>query len=70
MAIKIIKTNHEKMVGSVNHVRAEIIVDSPADLTIDGFLNYHFTMGSIAYCISEDALYVLNSAGTWNKNGE
>lgn len=70
MALKIIKTNHEKMVDTVNHVRAEIMVDSAADLTVEGFKNYHFTMGSIAYCISEDALYVLDSAGTWNKNGE
>lgn len=67
MAIKILSTNHEKMVDGVNYVRAEIAVDSADDLTVTGVQNFHFTMGSIAWVIGTGDVYGLNSSGTWEK---
>jgi hypothetical protein len=65
MAMKIIASRNEGMKDGKNYLRAELIADSASDLSIEGMSNYHFTFGSIAYCIAEKSFYVLNSSGTW-----
>lgn len=70
MAMKIIASRNEGMKDSKNYLRAEIIADSASDLSIEGMSNYHFTFGSIAYCIAEKSFYVLNSSGTWVSSSE
>ena len=71
MAMKIIHSYSEKIVGTVNYIRADLMVDTTADLPApDDFNNFHLTMGSIAYVINDADYYVLNSSGTWIKNGE
>lgn len=71
MAMKIIHSYSEKIVGTVNYIRADIMVDEVADLpAADVKPNFHLTMGSIAYVINDAEYYVMNSAGTWKKNGE
>lgn len=70
MAIKIIASRNEGMKDGKNYLRAELIADSASDLSIEGMSNYHFTFGSIAYCIAEKSFYVLNSSGTWVSSSE
>lgn len=70
MAMKIIASRNEDMKNSKNYLRAELIADSASDLSIEGMSNYHFTFGSIAYCIAEKSFYVLNSSGTWVSSSE
>lgn len=71
MAIKIIHSNSEKIVGTVNYIRADLMVDTAAELpAVDGIQNFHLQMGSVGYVINDSAFYVLNSAGSWIKNGE
>lgn len=70
MAMKIIASRNEGMKDSKNYLRAEIIADSASDLSVEGMSNYHFTFGSIAYCIAEKSFYVLNSSGTWVSSSE
>lgn len=71
MAMKIIHSYSEKIVGTVNYIRADIMVDTVAELpAVDSIPNIHLTMGSIGYVINDAEYYVLNSAGTWVKNGE
>lgn len=65
MAMKIIASRNEGMKDGKNYLRAKLIADSVSDLSIEGMSNYHFTFGSIAYCIAEKSFYVLNSSGTW-----
>ena len=51
---------------NISVVRAEIFCDSASDLpAVDAMEGTEFAMGSIAYCIEEGKLYVLNSSGTW-----
>lgn len=70
MAMKIIASRNEGMKDGKNYLRAELIADSASDLSIEGMSNYHFTSGSIAYCIAEKSFYVLNSSGTWVSSSE
>lgn len=70
MAMKIIASRNEGMKDGKNYLRAELIADSASDLSIEGMSNYHFTFGSIAYCIAEKSFYVLNSSGTWASSSE
>lgn len=70
MAVKIIASRNEGMKDGKNYLRAELIADSASDLSIEGMSNYHFTFGSIAYCIAEKSFYVLNSSGTWVSSSE
>lgn len=70
MAMKIIASRNEGMKDGKNYLRAELIADSASDLSIEGMSNYHFTFGSIAYCIAEKSFYVLNSSGTWVSSSE
>lgn len=70
MAMKIIASRNEGMKDGKNYMRAELIADSASDLSIEGMSNYHFTFGSIAYCIAEKSFYVLNSSGTWVSSSE
>lgn len=70
MAVKIISSRNEGMKDGKNYLRAELIVDSASDLSIEGMSNYHFTFGSIAYAIAEKSFYVLNSSGTWVSSSE
>lgn len=65
MAMKIIASRNEGMKDGKNYLRAELIADSAFELSVEGMSNYHFTFGSIAYCIAEKSFYVLNSSGTW-----
>lgn len=65
MAMKIIASRNEGMKDGKNYLRAELIADSASELSVEGMSNYHFTFGSIAYCIAEKSFYVLNSSGTW-----
>lgn len=70
MAIKVLNSTHEKTVGKVNYIRAEIIVDSAAELPAEINGNV-LTMGSIAWDISTGDFYGLDSTGTWhNQTGE
>ncbi len=70
MAIKVLNSTHEKMVGKTNYIRAEIIVDSAAELPTEINGNV-LTMGSIAWDISTGDFYGLDGSGTWhNQNGE
>ena len=68
--IKIISSRSEAIKNGKNYIRAELIADSASDLSIEGMSNYHFTFGSIAYCIAEKSFYVLNSSGTWVSSSE
>lgn len=70
MAVKIIASRNEGMKDGKNYLRAELIADSASDLSIEGISNYHFTFGSVAYCIAEKSFYVLNSSGTWVSSSE
>lgn len=70
MAMKIIASRSETIKDGKNYMRAEIMADSAADLSVEGISNYHFTFGSIAYCIAEKSFYVLNSSGTWVSSSE
>ena len=70
MAVKIIASRSEGMKDGKNYLRAELIADSASDLSIEGMSNYHFTFGSIAYCIAEKSFYVLNYSGTWVSSSE
>lgn len=70
MAMKIIASRNEGMKDGKNYMRAELIADSASELSIEGMSNYHFTFGSIAYCIAEKSFYVLNSSGTWVSSSE
>lgn len=70
MAMKIIASRNEGMKDGKNYLRAELIADSVSELSIEGMSNYHFTFGSIAYCIAEKSFYVLNSSGTWVSSSE
>lgn len=70
MAMKIIASRNEGMMDGKNYLRAELIADSASELSIEGMSNYHFTFGSIAYCIAEKSFYVLNSSGTWVSSSE
>ena len=70
MAMKIIASRNEGMKDGKNYLRAELIADSASELSIEGMSNYHFTFGSIAYCIAEKSFYVLNSSGTWVSSSE
>ena len=70
MAVKIISSRSEGMKDGKNYLRVELIADSASDLSIEGMSNYHFTFGSIAYCIAEKSFYVLNSSGTWVSSSE
>lgn len=70
MAIKIIASRNEGMKDGKNYMRAELIADSASELSVEGMSNYHFTIGSIAYCIAEKSFYVLNSSGTWVSSSE
>lgn len=68
--IKIIASRNEGMKDGKNYLRAELIADSASELSVEGMSNYHFTFGSIAYCIAEKSFYVLNSSGTWVSSSE
>lgn len=70
MAMKIIASRNEGMKDGKNYLRAELIADSASELSVEGMSNYHFTFGSIAYCIAEKSFYVLNSSGTWVSSSE
>lgn len=71
MAMKIIHSYSEKIVGTVNYIRADLMVDSAAELpAADGVQNFHLQMGSVGYVINDHDFYVMNSAGSWIKNGE
>lgn len=70
MAMKIIASRNEGMKDGKNYLRAELIADSASELSVEGMSNYHFTFGSIAYCIAEKSIYVLNSSGTWVSSSE
>ena len=70
MAMKIIASRSEGLKNGKNYMRVELIVDSASELSIEGMSNYHFTFGSIAYCIAEKSFYVLNSSGTWVSSSE
>lgn len=65
--IKILESKSEGIVEGKNLIRANIAVDSVNDLTVDGFKNYRFTMGSIAWVIGTGDIYGLSSDGTWEK---
>ncbi|OQC35622.1 MAG: hypothetical protein BWX63_02318 [Bacteroidetes bacterium ADurb.Bin041] len=65
--IKILSSVSEGIKGGKHHIRAEIAIDSAAELTVEGFQNYHFTMGSIARDVSTGDFYGLGSDGTWKK---
>lgn len=67
--IKIIESKSEGIVDGKNCIRAGLMVDTAAELTVEGFNNYRFTMGSIAYVIDTGKVYVLNSSGTWTEEG-
>lgn len=67
--IKILESKSEGLIDGKNYIRANIMVDTAAELTVDGFKNYHFTMGSIAYVIATGKVYVLDSSGTWVEGG-
>ena len=65
MAMKIIHSYSEKIVGTVNYIRADIMVDTAAELpAADSIPNIHLTMGSIAWVIGEGAFYGLKG-NTW-----
>lgn len=68
--IKIISSRSEAIKNGKNYLRAELIADSASDLSVEGMSNYHFTFGSIAYCIAEKSFHVLNSSGTWISSSE
>lgn len=68
--IKIIASRSEAIKNGKNYMRAELIADSASDLSVEGMSNYHFTFGSIAYCIAEKSFHVLNSSGTWVSSSE
>lgn len=70
MAMKIIASRSEGLKNGKNYMRAELIADSASDLSVEAMNNYHFTFGSIAYCIAEKSFYVLNSSGTWVSSSE
>lgn len=70
MAMKIIASRSEGIKNGKIYMRAELIADSASELSIEGMSNYHFTFGSIAYCIAEKSFYVLNSSGTWVSSSE
>ena len=65
--IKILSSVSEGIKSGKHHIRAEIAIDSAAELTVEGFQNYHFTMGSIAWDVSTGDFYGLGSDGTWKK---
>ena len=65
--IKILSSVTETIRDGVNYIRADVAVDSAAELTVEGFQNYHFTMGSIAWDVSTGDFYALNSEGSWYK---
>lgn len=67
--IKIIESKSEGLIDGKNNIRANIMADTAAELTVDGFKNYRFTMGSIAYAIDTHKVYVLDSSGTWVEGG-
>lgn len=70
MAMIIIASRSEGINNGKNYMRVELIVDSASELSVEGMNNYHFTFGSIAYCIAEKSFYVLNSSGTWVSSSE
>lgn len=65
--IKILSSVSERIKNGKHYVRAELAIDSASELTVEGFQNYHFTMGSIAWDISTGDFYALNSEGLWYK---
>ena len=65
MAIKILDYKLEKVVDGVNHIRAEMCVDS-ADELVTSLNNNVFTQGSIAWDISSGDFYGL-TGGSWVK---
>lgn len=67
MAIKILSYKLEKVVNGVNHIRAEMCVDS-ADELVTSLNNNVFTQGSIAWVVTKGTLYGL-SGGTWYSQG-
>lgn len=69
MAIKFIEITYEKLNNNkTNNARVEIAVDSAADL-VTAHKGINFTQGSIAWDISTDDFYGLNSNGEWLKQG-
>lgn len=70
MAMKIIASRSETIKDGKNYMRAEIMADSAADLSVEGISNYHFTFGSIAYAIAEKTFYILNSSEEWVSSSE
>lgn len=70
MAMKIIASRSEGLKNGKNYIRAEIIVDSASDLTVEGISNYHFTFGSIAWVVGSAEWYGLDSSGNWVKQGD
>ena len=70
MAMKIIASRSEGVKNGKNYMRAEIIADSAAELSVEGINNYHFTFGSIAYAIAEKTFYILNSSEEWVSSSE
>jgi len=70
MAMKIIASRSEGVKNGKNYMRAEIIADSAAELSVEGINNYHFTFGSIAYAIAEKTFYILNSSKEWVSSSE
>jgi hypothetical protein len=65
--IKILESHSEGIRNGKNYIRADIMIDSAAELTVEGFQNYHFTMGSIAWVIPTGDFYALDSQGNWHK---
>lgn len=70
MAMKIIASRSETIKDGKNYMRAEIMADSAADLSVEGISNYHFPFGSIAYAIAEKTFYILNSSEEWVSSSE
>lgn len=64
--LKVIAFKTEKIVGNVNHIRAEIAVDSASDLATECASGV-FTQGSIAWDIETGDFYGLDSSGEWVK---
>lgn len=68
--IKIIsRVTDSKKGGNAMNIRAKIAVDTADDLTAD-YLNYHFTLGSIAWDVSTGDIYGIDSSGTWHKQNQ
>lgn len=69
MAIKILKSIHKKAADKTNYIRAQISVDSAAELPTEINGNV-LTMGSLAWVVRTGDFYALDSTGTWyNQNG-